>query len=123
MDPQARITELEADLRASETDTRTMQIAYETALPREHFDAMRDAGDVPAKIAAAERLTGAAPAPAPAQSQARAPRDGLGRFSTRPAGFGGGTAPSGQPFSGPADGQHPADRAIRAAAEHPRASA
>lgn len=100
-----------------------MQIAYETALPREHFDAMRDAGDVPAKIAAAERLTGAAPAPAaaPAANQAQPARDERGRFSPAPGGFGGGTAPSGQPFSGTSGGENPADAAIRDAAGITRA--
>lgn len=118
-DPQARISELERDLAASEADTRTMMAAYETRLPPEHVDQVAAVSDVGEKIALAQRLAGQPAAPA---SHARAPRDGLGRFAARP-GFGGGVAPSGEPFSGHPPGEHPVDRAIRGAAEHPRSSA
>ncbi len=123
-DPQDRITELERDLAESEGDTRTMQIVAELRLGTEHVDALRAAGDQASKIELGERLAAgqpqaaiaAAPAASRAPSHARAPRDGRGRFSPAPGGFGGGTAPSGQRFTGHPAGEHPADNALRTAA-------
>lgn len=105
-------------------DLHSLQVAYELNLPPEHLDALVGGGDKAAKIELGQRLAAgqpqqlaaAAPAASPAQSQARAPRDAGGRFTSRPAGFGGGVAPSGQPFNGHPPGEHPADAALRTAA-------
>ncbi len=105
-------------------DVRTLQVVVELGLGVEHVDALHAAGDQAAKIELGERLAAgqpqaaahAAPAASRAASQARTSRDGLGRFKSAPGGFGGGTAPSGQRFTGHPAGEHPVDSALRSAA-------
>lgn len=130
-DPQARVAEVEGERDAAISDVRTLQAVVECGLGVEHIEAVAGAGNTEQKVQLAERLRAgqptaaiaAAPVASRAPSQARPARDGRGRFSPAPGGFGGGVAPSGRPFSGTPDGQHPADAAIRAVAENPRASA
>lgn len=110
---------------ALQNELDSLRVMYELGLPPSTADAIVAAPGTAAKIELGQRLAAGQPAAAaaavpatasPAPSQARPARDGRGRFSPAAGGFGGGVAPSGQPFSGHPPGENPADNAIRTAA-------